>query len=84
MGFLAASVKLAQAYSTNEVSEAGVVADWVEIGMRFEELKDIRLLLVGLLEPVEGLFVIAQTKVGVHKRTRRNIPCLRTSFQFRQ
>jgi hypothetical protein len=36
--------------------ESGVAADRVEIWMGLEELQDIRLLPVGLLEPVEGLF----------------------------
>ena len=75
---------LAKADPTNQVSESGVAADRIEVGMGFEELQDIRLFLVGLLEPVEGLFVVAETEVSIHKRTRGNVACLAASFQFRE
>jgi hypothetical protein len=52
--------------------------------MRFHELQNIRLLPVRLLQPPEGLFVIAQPEVGVHKRAGRNIPRLFAGLQFLQ
>jgi hypothetical protein len=51
--------------------------------MRFEELEDIRPLLIGLLEPVKGLFVVAKTEVSVHKSARRNVALVPSLFQFR-
>ena len=76
--------KLRKPDPANQVSESGVAADRVEIWMGFEELQDIRLLSVGLLEPVEGLFVVAKAQVSVHKRGCRNIASLPASFQFRE
>jgi len=70
--------------ATNQVSKSLVAADRVEIGMGFEELQDIGLLFVGLLEPVEGLFVVAKAQVSVHERGSRNIACLPALFQVRE
>jgi len=69
--------------STDQVSESGVAADWVEVWVRFEELQDIRLLLIGLLEPVESLFLVAKTQVRIHKRTCGNVADIFAPFQVR-
>ena len=76
--------KLRKPDPANQVSESRIAANRVEIWMGFEELQDIGLLFVGLLEPVEGLFVIAKAQVSVHKCGSRNIACLPTLFQLRE
>jgi len=77
-------VESAKPDPTKQVSESWVAADRIEIGRGLEELQDIRLLLVSLLEPVEGLFVVAEAKVSIHKCTRGNVAFLAASFHFRE
>ena len=52
--------------------------------MRLEELQNVRLLFVGLFEPVKGLFVVAKAKVGVHKSTGWDIAFILTLMELRQ
>jgi hypothetical protein len=52
--------------------------------MGLDELQDIRSLSVGLLKPVEGLFVVTKTEVSVHKCGRRYVARFRAAFQFRE
>src|ERR1700751_4156390 len=74
--------ELAQADSANQLGEAGVAANRIEVWMGFEELQDIRLLLVGFSDPVEGLLVVVKTKISIHKRSGRNVACLSASLKF--
>jgi hypothetical protein len=47
-------------------------------------LQNIRLLLIGLLEPSEGLVVFAKPQISVHKSAGGNVACLLAFLQFRQ
>lgn len=73
-------VKLLKPDPTNQISESVVAAERVEIRVGFQELQDIRLLLKRLLEPVESLFVIANTQVRIHKRTWGFYPAVLRRF----
>jgi hypothetical protein len=77
-------MELAKPHAPNQLSESGVAADRIEVWMGLEELQDIRLLLVSLLEPGEGLFVVTEAKVSIHKCTRGNVAFLAASFHFRE
>ncbi len=71
-----------QSDSTDQVREPWVAADRVEKWVRFQELQDVRLLLIGLLQPIEGLIGVAKPQICVHKRARWNIARLFASLQL--
>jgi hypothetical protein len=52
--------------------------------MHFEELKNIRLLFIGLLEPRKGLLVVIESQISVHKSAGGNVTCFPALLQFRE
>src|ERR1700733_5397569 len=77
-------IPLIQPDTADQVRKARVGADRIEVGMHFEELHDIRLLLAGLLEPNEGLVVFAQPQISIHKSARGNVTRLFAFLQLRE
>ena len=75
---------LLKAGAAEQVRKSRIGADWVEVGMYFEELQNIRLLLIGLLEPGESLVVFAKPQISVHKSGRGNVTRRSAFLQFRE
>src|SRR5580700_5753770 len=57
----------------HQLAESRITPDRVEVGVRLYELQDVRLLLNSLSQRGKGLFLIAETQVGVDESCRGNI-----------
>jgi hypothetical protein len=66
---------LGEADTADEVCEARVAANGIEVGMRFDERQNIRFFLIGAFEPLESLFVVAEAEIGVHESASGNVTC---------
>src|SRR5258707_10543264 len=50
--------------------------------MRFEKLHDVRVFFGGTLEPGKRLLLVAQSQVGVKKRSRRDVTGFSPAVKF--
>src|SRR5262249_10827826 len=71
-----------QADPLDQILKSVVFAKRVKEGMDFQVLQDNGFFLIGLFEPGQRLLVVAEAKVGVHKRRGRNIAFPLTELQF--
>ena len=60
--------ELAQANAMDQVHEAGIAAERVEVRMGFDELQDSGFFAKGLFEPKESLLAVIEAEVGIDKR----------------
>lgn len=75
---------LSQTDAPDEVLETRIAADRVKVGVDLHPLQDCGFFFIGLFEGGEGLFIIPEPQVGIHKGSCGNVACAFAPFQVRQ
>src|SRR5579871_5501427 len=75
---------LGKSDAAQQIPEARIISDRIEVGMRLKVQENVGVLLVGLLEPDKRLFVFSKPQIGVDERRSGDVTRLLASLQLLQ